>query len=280
MSEEANTVESVETPDAGATVETSEIESEAKEEESTTSADEQTEASDDESGKDTDDVKPKLKGVQKRFDELTREKYDEKRKRELAEQKLAELQKQVAETKPATDKPKLDDFETLEEFNEALFDWKLAERERATNKDSELRSKADQSAEHQATVEASVDYLLKAGTLKYPDFQTVAGSVPPSVMTDDLLLALADIETGADVAYHLGKNPADAARLINLSPVQLGRALASIEANLQSAPKKTPTQTAEPIKPAGNRASVDKDPTKMTDNEFAEWRRKQIAKRS
>ena len=277
MTEANEAVESVETPDAGANeVETTEV---VETEESTTSVDESQESDgDDESGNDTDDVKPKLKGVQKRFDELTREKYDEKRKRELVEQKLEELQKQVAEQKPADAKPKLDDYDTIEEFNEALFDWKIQEREESLGKNSEMKSKAEQSAEHQATVEASVAYLLEAGATKYDDFQKVAGSVPPAIMGDDMLLALAEIESGADVAYYLGKNPAEAVKLSNLSPVQLGRAIANIEANL-STPIKTPTKLDEPIKPSGNRATVAKDPTKMSDKEFAAWRRKQIAQR-
>jgi len=275
MSEEAIAVdETVETPEAGAEVETTEV---VETEDTTTSVDEPTDAESEDKGNDTES-KPKPKGVQKRIDELTREKYDEKRKRELAEQKLDELKKQSVAT-PASDKPKLDDFETIEAFNEALFDWKIEEREKATQAEASLKGQADQSATIQATVEASVGYLLKVGADKYPDFQAVAGQVPPAVMNDDMLIALGEIGKGADVAYYLGKNPAEAATLVNLSPVQLGRAIAKIESSLVEPSVNTPTKAPEPIKASGNRASAEKDPAKMSDSEFAAWRRKQINQR-
>jgi len=276
MSEDAIAVdETVETPDAGAQVETTDV---VETEDTTTSVDESTEGNDNDEGNDTES-KPKPKGVQKRIDDLTREKYDERRRAELAEQKLEELKKQSVATPAQADKPKLDNFDTIEEFNEALFDWKIAERENATKAEANLRGQADSSATHQATVEASVDYLLKVGADKYPDFQAVAGKVPPSVMSDAMLIALGEIGSGADVAYYLGKNPAEAATLVNLSPVQLGRAIAKIESNLVDTPVNTPTKAPEPIKASGNRASADKDPSKMSDSEFAAWRRKQINQR-
>ena len=268
--------DAVETPDAGANVEaTEEV---VEKEESTTSVEDTDEGEGKDDGNDTDS-KPKPKGVQKRIDELTREKYDERRRAELAEQKLEELKKQKPESPATSEKPKLDDFDTIEEFNEALFDWKIEERERERQAEDSLKGRADQSAMHQATVEASVDYLLKTGADKYPDFQAVAGAVPPAVMSDDMLIALGEIGKGADVAYYLGKNPAEAATLVNLSPVQLGRAIARIESGLVDAPINTPTKAPEPIKPSGNRASAEKDPAKMSDKEFAEWRRKQINQR-
>jgi hypothetical protein len=98
-------------------------------------------------------------------------------------------------------------------------------------------------------------------------------------MTDELVIVLGEMDNGADIAYHLGKNPAEAAKLVNLSPVQLGRAIAKLEANLSPPSVNTPTKAPEPIKPSGNRATVDKDPAKMTDKEFNEWRRKQINQR-
>jgi hypothetical protein len=80
----------------------------------------------------------KGKGVQKRIDALTREKHDALRRADEAERKLAESQgsrpatENAQTAKPADEgKPKLEDCETIEEFQEKLTDWKLDQRDKA-----------------------------------------------------------------------------------------------------------------------------------------------------
>ncbi len=85
------------------------------------------------------------RGVQKKIDRLTRERFEEKGAREAAEARNAALEAKLAEAtaaKPADAKvepkpveaaprPKLDDFEgDFEKYTEALTDWKLAEQDR------------------------------------------------------------------------------------------------------------------------------------------------------
>jgi hypothetical protein len=245
-------------------------------EEAATSAEESTETEGEESRNDTDE-KPEGKGVQKRIDRLTRQKYDEKRRADLATQKLEELQKAVPT--PVAGKPAIDSYDTYEDFQEALVDWKIEQRDVVSRQNESLQAQANTAATQQATVESSAQLLIGEGNAKYADFQAVAGTIPPAIMTNELIVALADSETGADIAYHLGKNPAEAAALQNLSPVQLGRELARMEASI-SQPTVVTTKTPEPIKPSGATAQVKKDPADMTDKEFAKWRRKAIAGRS
>jgi len=278
MTEEA--IEQIENePIEGAEADAEVIESTAD------SADEQADDNaDDESGNDTDEPKHESTGVQKRIGKLTWEKKEatrtaefQQRRAELAEKALKEMQ----ESKPteSASKPVLDDYDTYEEHQEALVDWKIDQRALAKESQQNMQTKAEQKAETQATVESSAAFLIAEGNAAHPDFTQVAGSISPLVMTNEMVMALAESEQGAEVAYHLGKNPAEAAKLENLNPVQMGRALARLETVL-SQKSATTTKAPEPIAPSGSKASVKKDPAKMTDNEFAQWRRNQISQRN
>ena len=258
---------------------------EAEVDESTAdSAEENTEVKEgDESDNEADDAHPKATGIPKRIGKLTWEKKEAQRSAEFQQRRadLAEEQlKKLQEAKPveSASKPVLDDYDTYEEHQEALVDWKLDQRAAAIESQKSLQTQAEKQAEVQATVESSAAFLVAEGSSLHPDFTQVAGSISPLVMNNDMVMALAESEQGAEVAYHLGKNPAEAAQFQNLNPVQMGRALARLESVL-SQKSATKTKVPEPIAPSGSAAAVKKDPAAMTDNEFAKWRRSQIAQR-
>jgi len=258
---------------------------EAEVDESTAdSAEENTEVKEgDESDNEADDAHPKATGIPKRIGKLTWEKKEAQRSAEFQQRRadLAEEQlKKLQEAKPveSASKPVLDDYDTYEEHQEALVDWKLDQRAAAIESQKSLKTQAEKQAEVQATVESSAAFLVAEGSSLHPDFTQVAGSISPLVMNNDMVMALAESEQGAEVAYHLGKNPAEAAQFQNLNPVQMGRALARLESVL-SQKSATKTKVPEPIAPSGSAAAVKKDPAAMTDNEFAKWRRSQIAQR-
>jgi hypothetical protein len=82
------------------------------------------------------------------------------------------------------------------------------------------------------------------------------------------------------VAYHLGKNHDLAAQIAALDPVSAAIRIGELAASLtRPTPKKT-TGAPPPISPVGGRASTSKDPSQMTDAEFAAWRREQIKRRA
>jgi hypothetical protein len=88
---------------------------------------------------------------------------------------------------------------------------------------------------------------------------------------------IADSERGGDVAYHLGSHLDEADRIARLTPIQQVRELAKLESTLAAPP--APTRTPAPIVPNGTKTTVERDPSTMSDKEFNDWRRRQIAQR-
>jgi hypothetical protein len=99
-------------------------------------------------------------------------------------------------------------------------------------------------------------------------------------------------ENGPELAYHLGKNKDIALSLSDLprdvAAFELGRIDAKLSAEratkkaaLDAAKAAKAVTTAPPPAPKldGSNAQVGKDPTQMTDKEFAKWRANQIAQR-
>lgn len=76
-------------------------------------------------------------------------------------------------------------------------------------------------------------------------------------------------------------NADEAERIASLSPIRAGRAIALLDAKLKAAPDKPQASKApKPLEAIRGQGSAEKDPSRMTDAEFADWRRRQIKQRS
>ncbi len=106
-----------------------------------------------------------------------------------------------------------------------------------------------------------------------PDFDQVVyrNEVPISDVTTDFLV---DSDLGPQVAYWLGKNPADARRIYSLPPHRQGAELARIEARLSAAPQARKVSNAPAPVPTlgGSPAPAQKSPQEMSMSEYAAWR--------
>lgn len=197
------------------------------------------------------------------------------KERRKVERELREAA-QVAQrpTTPAQP-PRPEDFPNPLEFADKLADWKadqkIAEREAQQHQRQVVSSFADREEEARA---------------KYEDYDEVAKSddVP---ITREMAAVILESEIGPEVAYHLGKNPREAARIAQLSPLAQAREIGKIEAALTSAtpPVKKTSSAPEPIRPVGSRSTVptvstsDPRSTKMSDSEWIKQRNAEIAKR-
>ena len=91
--------------------------------------------------------------------------------------------------------------------------------------------------------------------------------------------AILSADDPAALIHYIGTNPDLAADLADLSPIQQARKLARIE--IEMSKPREPKQSSAPkaITPVSAHGRGEKSPAQMTDAEFAEWRRAQIAKR-
>jgi hypothetical protein len=90
--------------------------------------------------------------------------------------------------------------------------------------------------------------------------------------------AVDDSKNPAELIKYLGKNPDVAASLHGLTDARLGRRIAAIEAQMAK-PEPKRSNAPPPLEPVKAGGKVQKAPSEMSDKEFAEYRRAQIAKR-
>jgi hypothetical protein len=216
---------------------------------------------------------PKKNRVQERIDELTRQKKDMERE---AAYWRSQVEKKQAESIPDTPPVK----PTLEAYNYDVtaFDAAIeryAEQTAAYKSHlsaAEERKRNDEIAKYRAEQEFSEKSSQFAA--KTPDFFVTVQN-PNLRITAEMAEAIKLGDNGPEIAYFLGKNPALAERIAALDErrqyLEIGRLHAEIAA--RTLPKVEQSKAPAPIKPVGVKASVQKDPSTMTDKEFAQWRR-------
>ncbi|MDE2144974.1 MAG: hypothetical protein KGJ01_03360, partial [Patescibacteria group bacterium] len=195
--------------------------------------------------------------------------------RQLAEEKaywkgLAEGRQKVeespkAEIKAPEGKPTPDKFTSYDEYTEALTDWKVDQKLKTVEVE---KSRASERQVFEGRINKAIE--------KYPDFKDVA--LNPSVAINPAMYeVIKDSDLGADIAYYLGSNPDEAARIAKLNPIAAIKEIAQIEARMR-APKtevKRITQAPKPVKTVtGGGETVDKDPSTMSMEEYIAFRKK------
>lgn len=131
-----------------------------------------------------------------------------------------------------------EDFESTDAYVEAL-----AERK--------AQDLLNQRESHQRKAELDTVYREKEEVAyeKYDDFEAVAYN-PRLPITEAMAEAIQSSEVGPDVAYYLGSNPKEAARISQLSPIQQAREIGKIEVKLTTTPPTKKTSSAPaPITP-------------------------------
>lgn len=220
-------------------------------------------------------------GIQKRISELTHKRRDAETRALRAEQEAADLRKRLEEQAKGETKgaPKLEDFESYDDYLRASVRWETAETvKRERERQAEESRRAGEEARSAALRE---EWAAKAdmARTKYNDFDAVAlnQNLPVS---QPMLDAILDSDLGAEIAYHLGKNPDVALRLSQMHPVSVAREIGRLEVQLQNQPQPPKATSAPaPINPVGSRAKAEKTPDEMTDEEYYAWRRQQNSQR-
>ena len=147
----------------------------------------------------------------------------------------------------------------------------------AEKKAAEKLAQRERQTQQERTAEAFAEKAEKAQT-KYPDFQAVVSN-PTLTINDAMAEFITDSDSGAEIAYFLGKNPHRAADIASMSPVKAAIAMLDIQNQLAAKPKPQPSNAPAPITPIEAKSGGSKDPSEMTDAEFAAYRRRQIAAR-
>lgn len=227
--------------------------------------------------------KPK-KGIQQRFNDLTRARREAEEKNRRLEEELAALragkqpEKPIEPQKPAA-KPKAEDFQSYEEYLDArdayVEQQAIAKaQEKLEHKQAETKARERAQAALKGWNERSAAFRSE-----HDDFDDVLGSVAveiPAAMQQIFVEA----DQGPALAYELAKNPAELERIAKLPPMAAARELGKIEAKLTAPkapekPQQKVSQAPDPVNPVGGKgAPVAKKPDEMTLAEYRAWREK------
>lgn len=231
------------------------------------------------------------RGVQKKLDKLTREKYEALNEaaywREQAQKDAKTATITPAGSAPEG-KPTLEgcDYDQ-EKFLEALSDWKvdqkLAAATRSRAEGEQAKAAGEKAAEWSAREQAFI--------AQTPDYYDIAYHAPINY-SEQMLDFLKDSDIGPQIAYHLGTHLDEAKAIEQLSPTRQAAALARLELTLTPAhaaaeptpttprPVRTITQAPPPpatVTPSGGAKRSPSDPGLTTEERIALWRRKKPA---
>jgi hypothetical protein len=222
--------------------------------------------------------------VRSRFDELTKEKYDERREKEYWREQALRAQ----QTKPEPPKlepeatqagKKLADFGYDEEkYQDYLF--QQAETRAAKAAESVLQKRqAEDARVHTITAHKARETKFAKDV---PDYFEVAHHAP---VTQSMAEIVMESDKSADLAYYLGKNPEIAARIAQLPERTQARELGRIEAGLTKPVAPVVSQAPAPAprlggSDSGTGAKPDTpDSDKLSDAEWTKRRNQQLAAR-
>ena len=171
-------------------------------------------------------------------------------------------------------KPQLSQFERVEDYVEAVADWKLQAREQAQARQSEEQKVKQFQSEIQAKAQSVFEKAEED-----PEFDNEAFEHLP--VSEPMAYAIMDSELAPKLMVYLTKNPDEVDRIGKLSPARQAAEIGKLEVKLTTKETKEVkvSKAPAPIDPIGNKGSSSKDPSDMTDAEFATWRRRQIAQR-
>lgn len=221
---------------------------------------------------------PRKKGVERRIGQLTRRYRESERQRLALKEQVEKLEQRIGPA-PEPARPRQDDFETPEEYEDALLSW---------HDDMRAHKQGQDSSEQSATVDGAADIVTEFEE----QLEAVAPDAIMVVMDDDwpcsdaMVEFIRESDKGAQLAYHLASNTSIADKLSKLSPSQAARELVKIEAELPATIQTSAGDEAgkaaggapppiEPGKTGGGEGGIT-DPDKMSTEQWLKWRKEQL----
>ena len=242
----------------------------AVEEEKPTEPDVTARADEDEEEAATDPPKRKRRrrgrSYKERASQLAREKSIEKSRADALEARLASINQAPppatpapgvqeseqkaspdAEATPAEDdRPQQDKFETYDEYQEALVDWKVSQRLTAHEAVERDRIAREETQRAQESLVAAHTARIDTFRSEHDDFDAVVERGKDLPMTRPMQDAVLNSEEGPAVMYHLCQNPEECDRIAGLHPMLAIKEMGKLEARLEAA-RTGPVSSAEPL---------------------------------
>jgi hypothetical protein len=156
----------------------------------------------------------------RQWERLTKERAEYKAKAEFYESQKTQ------QAQPKTDRPARENFTSDEDYVEALTDYKVKQHMEPLQRNLQAQTKAQQ-------VEAEWSNKIAVAEKTYSDYKEVMEEANDIPITPEMAEAIKTSDLGADIAYHLAKNPEDAMRISQMPPMAAARELGRIESYLE-----------------------------------------------
>jgi hypothetical protein len=173
---------------------------------------------------------------------------------------------------PPAPRPSRVDFETEEDYEDSLFEWRDNQRSQKPVAQEPVQQTP------QSNLEVAPEVLDNWETQryetmpeKYEDFEDKLRSIPRESMTDPMTIAIMESKNAGEIAYFLGTNHAEAQRIAGLSVTAQIREIDKLGDKFIKPVTKAPT----PITPTKGDDAPIKDPKDMSMKEYAEYRNSQ-----
>ena len=167
---------------------------------------------------------------------------------------------QRSQPQTSNDPPARENFDSYEDYLEARSDWKVEQKLSERESQFQERAAAIEAQTRAAEQSRSWEERAVKAVDKYADFDSVVTNNDELPISPAMAHAIRSADAGIDVAYHLGKNPAEAARIANLDPIAQVFELGRIAATLPTAKpvsKATPPLDAVSGSRSQSRGSID-----------------------
>ena len=226
------------------------------------------------------------RGVQKRMDELTRDKYAERQARESLEKQNAEL---LAMLKGNTSKPTQSDgrptqdqFQDFQEFVRADAVWharqeSVREARALLEENLKTQTQAQQRQAHEhneRTIHSAYVQRQREIAKNIPDFdETMSEGAQDITVPDPVFNMIRRMPNGPLIAYHLVKNPALTDQFYNSPPEMHGILLGQLSATLKGSAKVS--NAPPPGTPVKAKTGSSSEPPEDTDAYMA-WAEKNM----
>ena len=207
----------------------------------------------------------------KRIRQLTRKWRDAERQNEQLVQRLESLEKRLGPP-PEPERPNRDDFDSVEEYEDALFEWR-------DNKGTVSQSQSkDEPAELPEDIKQFQEQLEDFGDEVGEDvyWEVMHGDWKCNKeMTDYIMTS----DRPAQLAWHLAKHPEVSEKIYKMPTIRAVRELEKVEEQVSSNTKPSDDSASTPPPPLDvskpNSAPIT-DQDKMSTKQWLEMRRKQL----
>lgn len=266
--------------------------SELVDEESTDETADDSDSSEEETLDEEPKEKPKKKqgGFQRRINKLNSRLSAKEQEAEYWRQEFLKSKSSKDEQTPAKNnvkaegRPKADDFESHEDYIDALTDWKMEQKiSSLEEKHQKERMQRDFQKKTQTHAQRVKDF-----SKKHSDFNEVLEEVDDVRVPGSIQELIIDSENGPEIMYELAKNRDELERICALSPLSAAKAIGRIESRLSVSDDKkqniiTKKKVVNPPTPIRSRSEKTTQKSiyddELSQAEYEALRRKQLSKK-